>query len=144
MVLILVVVGLAAPSFKNTLTALVVKDAALSIAKLASYAQERAIVERKYYKISFDFKKGLYQLFSSDESGEKSIYGNVSGRFGRQFSIPPGVFITGSAPEIVLYPNGACDELTFNVVDRAGNGYAVTIKGFGTRFDMREVAGEKQ
>lgn len=143
-VLILVMVGLAAPSFRNTFSGLAVKDTALSISKLISYAQERAVIERKYYKVSFDYKNGLYQLFSSDGLAEKPVYANVPGRLGRQFSVPTGVFITGSAGEIAAYPSGMCDEFIFNVVGRDGDGYTVTIKGVGTRFDMREVKGGKQ
>jgi len=140
----LLIVGLSAPSFKRTLSGFAAHNAALGIAKLISYAQEKAIIERRYYKVRFDPAAGRYRLSVSDESDDKLIYKNVQGKFGKVFPLPQGMSITCSADEITLYPDGTCDEFSFTVADRYGTGYLARIKGFGTSFDMREVGIEKQ
>ncbi|MBN2452966.1 MAG: prepilin-type N-terminal cleavage/methylation domain-containing protein [Candidatus Omnitrophica bacterium] len=142
-VLMLVIVGIAAPSIKRTLSGFVTNNAALDISKLISYAQERAIIERRYYKVRFDPAAGQYRLSASDESGDKLVYRDVPGKFGKVFSLPQGLSIKRSEDEITLYPDGTCDEFSFTVADRYGSAYLVRIKGFGTSFDMREVGIEK-
>lgn len=137
--LMLVIIGLSAPSIKRTLSGFAAKNAALNISKLISYAQERAIIERRYYKVRFYPVSGQYRLFASSESAGRVVYGEVTEKFGGVFFLPQGISITCSAAEITLYPNGTCDEFSFTVVDRYGSGYQAKIKGFGTSFDMREI-----
>jgi prepilin-type N-terminal cleavage/methylation domain-containing protein len=143
-VLMLVIVGLSAPSFKRTLSGFAAHNTALGISKLISYAQERAIIERRYYKVRFDPAIGQYRISASDESDDKLIYRDVPGKLGKVFSLPQGLSIRCPADEITLYPDGTCDEFSFTVADRYGSGYLVRIKGFGTSFDMQEVGSEKQ
>ena len=45
--IILALIGLSIPLFKKTFTNLSAKDAVFNISKLVSYAQEKAVIDRK-------------------------------------------------------------------------------------------------
>lgn len=141
--LMAVIIGLSAPLFKEAISNLSANNAALTISKLINYAQERAIIERRYYRIRF-YPGGRYRLSASDESDDVTVYKNIPGKFGRIFSLPRELSIACSAEEMTLYPDGTCDEFWFSVVGRYGRGYLVSIRGFGTNFDMREIGIEKK
>lgn len=150
-VIILVLVGLSIPLFRNTFSALSAKDAAFNISKLANYAQEKAIIDKNSYSIIFDFNRRQYQLFGLKRSGEKLSYAQVPGRFGRAFSLPQGIYFYDPKSDVTLqpgeeykkqalfYPDGRSDELSIDIIDRKGNGYSITLKGFGSPAQIKEV-----
>jgi len=154
-VIILALVGLSIPLFKRTFSGLSAKDAAFNISKLVSYAQEKAVIDRKNYKIVFDFNLKKYQLVEWKQSGEKPSYVKVQGRFGKAFILPQGLFFydpksdttqkAGEAykKQAVFYPDGHCDGLLIYVVDNAGTGYSITLNGFGGLARIKEVTGER-
>jgi prepilin-type N-terminal cleavage/methylation domain-containing protein len=143
MVLILVVAGFSTPLLKKTLSGLMVKNTALNISKIINYGQERAIVEQRYYRLRFNSSGRTYRLSAFEEHADRLINRDIPGKFGRVFSLSQGLSVIRSADEIIMYPNGMCDEFSFIVKDSRGTGYLVKVKGFGTSFDMREVTDEK-
>ncbi|MDD3906288.1 MAG: hypothetical protein PHS46_07180 [Candidatus Omnitrophica bacterium] len=154
-VIILSLVGLSIPLFRKTFAALSAKDAVFNISKLVSYAQERAVIDRKNYRITFDFNRRTYQLFESNSSAEGIVYVKGDKRFGKVFFLPQGLFfrdaktgVTQKTQEeykkhVLFYPDGHCDELSLEVVDAKGNGYSVAVKGFGFGAGIKEVIGEE-
>ena len=80
-IIILALVGLSVPLFRKTFSGLAAKDATFNISKLINYAQERSVIDRKNYKIMFNFTANQYQLFESKQSTDKFIYDgdNLSG-----------------------------------------------------------------
>lgn len=142
-IIIISLIGLSTPLFRKTLSDLTLKNTAFNISKLINYAQEKSIVDRKNFRISFDFNSGAYQLSEMDESTDPPVYKAATGRFGKAFKTPRGVFLEGSVNEEVFYPNGQCDELVLDVVDESHDGYKITVKGFGGGFDIAEVKGGK-
>lgn len=153
-VIILVLAGLSLPIFKNTFQDLSAKDAAFNISKLISYAREKAVLDKANYKIIFDFTRRQYQLFESTRSDEGIIYRIARGRFGRAFNLPQNLFFHDAKTDItqelkeeykkqvVFYPDGHCDELAIDILDKKGKGYAISLKGFGSTARIKEVAGE--
>ncbi|MFA6321276.1 MAG: hypothetical protein WCY36_05400 [Candidatus Omnitrophota bacterium] len=153
-VIILALVGLSIPLFKNTFSDLSAKNTAFNISKLASYAQEKAIINRKNYKVIFDFNKRTYQLFESNQTQDGIIYVKEKGRFGKSFDMPLGLsFYDPSADlgkntaeeykkQIVFYPDGHCDHMLIGIIDKRGMGYTVTLKGFGSLSQIKEVVRE--
>ncbi len=154
-VIILVLAGLSIPLFKNTFSSLSAKDAAFNISKLANYAQEKAVIDRNNYSIIFDFNRRQYQLFEWKKSGEKPSYAAAGGRFGRAFSLPQGLYFYDPKSDLtrkdgeeykkqaLFYPDGRSDELSIDIIDTQGNGYSVTLKGFGSPVQIKEVARER-
>ena len=136
--LVLILAGLSTPLFKKTLSDLSARNTSFSICKLINYAQEMAVLERKNYKIAFDFKKGRYQLLELSSSGKPPVYKKVTGRFGRLFGLPQGLSLSGSRSGVIFYPDGHCDEINVNVLTRLG-GYSVKVKRFGNMVEIKEV-----
>jgi Tfp pilus assembly protein FimT len=136
--LLLVLIGLSIPLFKNTFSDLALKNSSFDISKLINYAQEMAVLERKNFRITFDFQKGKYQLFEIDGSANPPVYKKVRGRFGRQFGLPQGASLTGSSNGIRFYPDGHCDELKLNVLIK-DEGYSLAVKRFGNVVEVKEV-----
>jgi len=134
--LVLILAGLSTPLFKKTLSDLSARNTSFSICKLINYAQEMAVLERKNYKIAFDFKKGRYQLLELSSSGLPPAYVRVTGRFGKLFGMPQGLKLSGVRNGVVFYPDGHCDEIRVNVLTSAG-GYSVMVKGFGNMVEVK-------
>lgn len=152
-VIILALIGLSVPLFRKTFSDLAAKDTAFNISKLINYAQERSIIDRKNYKITFNFTANRYQLFESKQSTDKFIYMKINNRFGRAFTLSPGSSFndpSGSQArqqgeeykkDIIFYPDGHCDSLVIELLDKHGAGYKITSRGFGSLVDIKEVAG---
>ena len=153
-VIILALLALSIPLFKRTFLDLSAKDAAFNISKLVTYAQEKAIIDRKNYKAVFDFNRRQYQLQESDQTAGGPGYKRMQGRFGKVYGLPQGIFFydpktgitqkTGEeyVEEVVFYPDGHCDELLINMIDNRGTGYSITLKGFGSLARIKEVKSE--
>lgn len=153
-VIILALMGLSAPLFRKTFSDLTAKDAAFNISKLISYAQERAVIERRNFKITFNFTSGNYQLSESQVSKGKTAYKQMKGRFGRTFTLPQGLSFrddeSGIAKAkneeykkaIVFYPDGRSDPLVIEMLNKENAGYRITSKGFGALVGIKEVKGE--
>ena len=153
-VIILALVALSVPLFKKTFSDLAAKDTAFNISKFVSYAREKSVIGRKNYKVIFDFNRRQYQLFESSQSADGLVYTKTKDRFGKAFTLPgdlsfydPKTGLTGKPGEeykkqIVFYPDGHCDELAIDIMDRSGAGYSITLKGFGGLARIKEVAHE--
>jgi Tfp pilus assembly protein FimT len=154
-VIILALVGLSIPLFKKTFSDLSAKDTAFTVSKLASYAQEKAIIDKKNYKVIFDFNQRSYQLFESVQLTEGLSYKKAQGRFGRVFTLPQGLFFYNPKDgmiqktseeykkQAVFYPDGHCDELSIDVVNKTGSGYGITTEWFGSLAGIKAVNHEE-
>ena len=136
--LILTLVGLSVPLFRKTFSDLSAKDTSFSISKLINYAQEMAVLEKKSYKINFDFKKGTYQLFEIDALKKPPAYKKAQGRFGKLLRTPQGVSLKGKKSGMVFYPDGHCDELKVDIMVKDA-GYSVIVKRFGNMVEINPV-----
>ena len=101
------------------------------------------MLERKNYRVAFNFKKGRYQLLEiADPAAKKPVYRRAVGRFGRLFGLPQGLKLTGDRSDIIFYPDGHCDKANVNVLINLG-GYSVTVKGFGNMVEVKEFKIER-
>ena len=151
-VIILALVGLSIPLFRKTFSNLSAKDAAFNISKLISYAQEKSVIDRKNYEMAFNFTANQYQLFESKQSTDRFVCTKINNRFGRVFTLPQGLYFKDPSGEqahqegegykknIVFYPDGRCDGLTIEILDKKGSGYEIVSKGFGSLIEIKEVA----
>lgn len=141
--IVLILIGLSTPLFKRTFSDLVIKDLAFNVSKLIDYAREKAILQRKNFKISFDFPSGRYRLLEIDDTIEPPVYKRVAGKFGRGFALPKGMLFKGPRNEIIFYPDGHCDETDIDILDGKGSGYTVLIKGLGSRIEIKGPMNER-
>ena len=153
-VIILALISLSVPLFKKTFSDLSSKDTAFNISKLLTYAQEKAVIDRKNYKMAFDFNQRQYQLLESAPSADGLVYKRSQNRFGRIFTLPQGIFFHDPATDVIqktseeykkqaiLYPDGHCDELSIDIIDKEGSGYNIALKGFGSLARIKEVTRE--
>lgn len=139
--LLLVITGLSIPTFKKTFQDLSAKDTAFNISKLINYAQEMAVLERKNFKIAFDFEKNTYQLFEIDDSVKPPVYKKASSRFGKLYNVPQGSTIRGEKKEVIFYPDGHCDSIKMYVMFK-NKGYSLIVQRFGNDVNIKEVSVE--
>ena len=153
-VIILALAGLSAPLFRKTFSDLTAKDTAFNISKLISYAEERAVIDRKNFKITFNFTSGYYRLSESQVAEGKVVYKEIRGRFGKAFTLPQGLSFRDREgesaearkeeykKEIVFYPDGRSDPLAIDMLNKSMTGYRITSKGFGAPVGIKEVKDE--
>ena len=152
-VIILALVGLSVPLFRKTFSELSAKNTVFNISKLINYAQERSIIDRENYKITFNFTAKQYQLFKAKQSTDRFIYVKTGDRFARAFTLPQGLSFRDPSgremqkpgeeykKDITFYPDGHCDILAIEILDKGGTGYKITSRGFGSLVEIKEVAG---
>jgi len=141
--IVLILIGLSTPLFKRTFSDLTIKDLAFNISKLTYYAREKAILQKKNFKISFDFPSGRYRLLEIDNSIEPPVYKKSAGKFGNGYTLPKGMLFKGPANEIIFYPDGRCDDADIDILDEKGAGYTVLIRGFGSRIEVKGLTNER-
>jgi prepilin-type N-terminal cleavage/methylation domain-containing protein len=107
--IILVLVSFSTPLFRKSFSDLELKETASNISKFISYAQQRAIIDRCIYKISFELEKKEYRLFRVSGEGQNLTYNTLKDRFGRVFYIPKSIEVESEFSEILFYPDGHCD-----------------------------------
>lgn len=135
--IILIIIGLSIPLFKRTFSDLTIKDLAFNISKLTYYAREKAILQKKNFKISFDFPSGRYRLLEMDNSIEPPVYKKSADKYGKGYTLPKGMLFKGPKNEIIFYPDGRCDDADIDILDEKGAGYTVFIRGFGSRVEAK-------
>lgn len=106
------------PLFRKQFSNLELKDTALRISRLINFAQERAIMDRCVYKISFDFDKKTYRLFAVTAEGEALRDVPLKDKFGRTFSLPQNIEIEGEKNEILFHPDGRCDVIELKLTNK--------------------------
>lgn len=107
-VIILALVSFSTPLFRKSFTDLELKESVSNISRLMGLAQQRAIIERRSYRLLFDFEGMWYRLSRLEGTGRNIKFVDVPDSFGRPFKIPQGVDAKGNIKEIVFYPDGSC------------------------------------
>ena len=141
--IVLIIISLSIPLFKRTFSDLTIKDLAFNISKLTYLAREKAILQKKNFKISFDFPSGRYRLLEMDNSIEPPAYKKSADKYGSGFTLPKGMLFKGPKNEIIFYPDGRCDDANIDVLDEKGAGYTVLIRGLGSRIEIKGLTNEK-
>lgn len=137
--LISVIAGLSIPLFKRTFSDLILKDSTFNISKSINYGQEKAIIERKNFKIHFDFQNRSYQLLEMDTAATPHTYKRMEGRVGKVYTLPQELSFKGDKSEVIFYPDGHCDEVSIDVFDARGEGYKLIVKGFGSGVTIEKI-----
>lgn len=107
-VIILTLISFSTPLFRKSFIDLELKEAVSNISKLMGLAQQRAIIERRGYRLLFDFEGRSYRLSKVEGEGQNIKFIDLADRFGRLFKIPESVDLKGNTKEIIFYPDGSC------------------------------------
>ena len=110
-----VLTGLAIPRFTTTTRDLELANSARNLAKLLTYAQERAIVERVPHQAVFDPVGGRYWLSRLEPQGEQTVSVRIAGRYGRTVAIPQGMTFRFPERPIQFYPDGSSDPFSIEL-----------------------------
>ena len=159
--IIVVLVAVSTPRFRNTFRDLQLKDAAYNISKLIKYGQERAIIEERKYKLIFDFDKRFYLLFVETEEGAKEQssreeestpedtsssnkgWEKATGRFGGYFYLPEGINFKGDKDKIIFLPNGRCDKISLYLINKKNKIIEIKTNGRAAYVEVSEVKEEQ-
>lgn len=163
--IIVVLVAMSTPRFRNTFRDLRLKDTAYNISKLIKYGQERAIIEERKYKLIFNFDKRFYCLFVETEEGEGARrqlppedestpsaegvsssdkgWKKATGRFGGYFYLPEGIRFKAEKDTIIFLPNGRCDKISLYLVNEKNKVIEIKTNGRAAYVEVSEVK-EKQ
>jgi len=134
--LVSVIVGISTPLFRRTFSGLELKNSSHNIVKLINYVQEMSIIDKLSYKINFAFDQGTFWITRRGEDTE--IFEKLVGKYGRIFSLPRGISISGEKQAITFYPDGRCDGGELTLSEKNGQTLVLSVKGFGSRVEVKE------
>ena len=127
--LIGILIGLSVPRFSSVTQDLRLANSARNLAKLLTYAQQRAVVERVSYQAVFDVQGASYWLVRLEQGeGEASVF-RIEGRYGKIVTLPPGIEFRFPAQPILFYPDGNSDPFSIEL-SAQGRRFILT-HGFG-------------
>ena len=107
--IILIIVGVSTPQFRNTFSSLELKELSFNISRLASFAQEKAILEHLLYKLNLNTENSNYYLTRLDPEQDKKFL-RLKEKYGRTFALPRGFVLKTDKKEIIFYPDGHSDK----------------------------------
>jgi prepilin-type N-terminal cleavage/methylation domain-containing protein len=128
--IILVILGVSTPLFREAYDDMKLRDASGNVAKLMKYAREMAIMDRSKYRVCARSSSERYQL-EIQRAGQNGGGGweTVESKLGRITLNVGDVNIKVSANEVVFYPDGSSDELVLQLSNRSGSVYTLTTAG---------------
>ena len=132
LLVVTILIGLALPRFSTTTQDLQLTSSARNLAKLLTYAQERAIVERISYQAVFDSAGKTYWLTRVESKGTETTGLRIEGRYGRPVTLPSGISFRFPEQPIQFYPDGNSDPFT------------IELSAQGRRFILTDGVGHVQ
>lgn len=111
------------PNFSHFYNRIQLDTTADRMVALMSYAKNRAVMEQRPVRLNFDDKWRNYVLvdiLSADDAKEDgTIEQQISGRWGRTFSIPQELTVTGDSQVVNFSLDGRIDKIRINLCHRA-------------------------
>ncbi|NQT90167.1 MAG: prepilin-type N-terminal cleavage/methylation domain-containing protein [Candidatus Omnitrophica bacterium] len=137
--IILVLTAVSTPLFKRTYEDLRLTSSAKELAAVMRFCHERAVFERRPFRLIIDETKRRYQVFSEDEGRNKFI--PLKSRWGRSFRIPDDISIETEADEIDFSPNGNITAAPVYVSNKQGKTFTIVTErstGFVRVYDSKK------
>jgi len=123
--IILALVALSAPLFRRTYEDLKLTTSAKNIAYMANFCRERAIFERRGYRLIIDIDNNLYRISVEDE--ESNVFKPLREKWGRSFKIPNGIEVKADKTIIDFLPDGDTGSVTIYLTNKESKISAVSI-----------------
>ena len=125
-VIILILITLSMPLFRRTYEDLKITSCAKDISQIIHFSRERAIFERRNYRIIIDTKSNTYQILVHDEEGDG--FKPLADRWGRMFHIPKDIEIRTDIKQIDFLPGGVSDSAVIYII-RENRTYSIILDG---------------
>ncbi|MCB1194590.1 GspH/FimT family pseudopilin [bacterium] len=131
-----IIVSIAVPRFRKTYETIKFRNTAYNIVKLMSYARDRAIIERRPFRVEFSDEEDAFWLaeYIVPEEGNKEDgeFEMVAGSVGRRQMIPLGITIDIDEPSrqnyVTFYPDGQADPFVMYLEGGDDFTYTITTK----------------
>ncbi|MFA5069515.1 MAG: hypothetical protein WC300_03215 [Candidatus Omnitrophota bacterium] len=134
-VIMLIIVSLSTPIFSRTYDDLSISSCARGISQLIYLARERAIFERKYYRVIVDAENNTCQITVRGPDGS---YKGLPERWGRVFSAPRGLNIYPDTNHIDFSPGGTSNPAVINIVNKKNKCLSVRLDHITGLVDIYE------
>lgn len=143
-ILLGVVAGLAVPNFNSTYEKFLLGETAKDLSFFMRYAQNRAVMKSQNHRLVFDLQDSKYWLEEqendTDNLSQEEVFAGISGRFGRIFKIPEGIFLETEKTHIFFYPDGKIDKARIYLSDKKKNYLTISTyeqDGYVQTFDFK-------
>lgn len=126
-VIIATLVAISTPLFRKTFVSLQIKNASFNLAKLINFAQEKAVLESRSYKLVIDQDDSRYYFMKEDDGAVRKFV-RLKDKIGRVFSLPKGIKLKSDKRQIIFYPDGHSEKATITLRDKH-NKVKLVVKG---------------
>lgn len=130
-VIVAIVVSIATPQFRKSLTTIQLANTTQDIATLMRFLRAKASTEKINCQLKFDIAGGEY--FSQQVSGGKIV------RFGSSRPIPQGINITSTVNPVKFYSDGSIDKVTIYLFKGKGEFYKDLQKALSDELELGKV-----
>ncbi len=133
-------VALSTPLFRRTYEGLALSSASKNIAYMARFCREKAVFERRGYRLVIDADKKLCRILAEDE--EDNSFKPLRQRWGKPFRIPSGVEIESEKKELSFSPSGRADSAVIYLSNKVKDRIIVSIEENSGRVRIYDYAEE--
>lgn len=134
-IIILVLVGLSTPLFRKPFRGIQLKNTCQDLVQLMRYAQARAVAERRFCRVNFNFDSNKFWLTIQSDS-DPLEFKPLKERWGKTLRAPEGIFIDGELEGkiddetsfITFYPDGSSDKAKIKISDNKGRTFSITTQ----------------
>lgn len=122
-IIVTILVVMAVPNFRKVYDNMELDNATKNILQIMKYAQERGILERCYYRITFaDNKYWMEKRLAKEE------FSRIKGRIGKTYTFPEAIEVEPEDFQINFLPNGDIDEREIILSNKNDKKYKITTK----------------
>ncbi len=132
-----IIAVVATPKFRATYETIKFRSSVYNLVKLMNYARERAIIEKKPFRIHF-FKETMEFCLETipkqdkeDKKDRDKEFKAIAGSLGKRITFPRGVEFDIDEPRedfVTFYPDGQADECVIYIKGTKDMVYTVTTK----------------
>lgn len=130
-VIVAIVVSIASPQFRKTLTTIHLANTTQDIAQLMRFLRVKAVTEKFTYQLKFDLTGRRYSAQNITGAG-KSFY-NTSR------SIPENISIAATLNPVSFYPDGSIDNVTIYLFKGKSEFFKDIEKAINKDFELGQV-----
>ena len=123
--IIAVTLGISNPLFRNTFNTIKLNSTGQEIASLIRYAREQAITQNSITRFNLNPQEGNYRL--TQKGGDAQAFTALEGKFGKTYSISPGIKVESRQESIDFYPDGEASEARIKLSNTNDKSMTITI-----------------
>jgi Tfp pilus assembly protein FimT len=125
-IIISALVLISTPLFKRTYEDLKLTAQSKDLAGMLEFCRQKAIFERRAYRLTLNKDKRYYQVLAEDEEGLR--FRPPESRWGKPIRFTDGIDIRAEKEEIDFSPDGNAASLKIYLTNRQNKGYTISIE----------------